>query len=446
MISTSVVEEQVILMSGEVTEEAIQHVSDTESKNETLMISTSTAECFEAPMSSVAMQDGNKLTASETEGRYEAAMITTSMTEECEIVLISAAPQAESQLIVAGDEDAILSPNASEECKVVETTATVDEQFGLAAFNADGKSKGSVIFVGECGAPVLRVATDSEDQHTASNIGDKEEGAVITLSTMEECDSLFTFTVIEESQLAAESAEVKDKSEEIFNTADQIECILSTTSQEKSENSLLVIGRENETRESGVRTDSAASQATVDSEITETSENAVNLMSVDEALCVEISTETAESPSPEAGENDEQAEDVLHEDITSELSCTISEAVIESEAVKNVNYKLNSNVLLESDFSEVRTPLPKTQALSLVSAHEVTVNTNHGEVTIEAELGKKRDLPLLHVEELYDSDDKTSLVKTDDTGIEVAFQKSNATFNSGEEFLFFYYFSVCKLS
>ncbi|XP_058693090.1 biorientation of chromosomes in cell division protein 1-like 1 [Poecile atricapillus] len=432
MISTSVVEEQVILMSSEVTEEEIQHISDTESKNETLMISTSTAECFEAPMSSVTMQDENKLTASETEGRYEAAMITTSMTEECEIVLISATPQAESQLIVAGEEGAILSPNASEECRVVETTATVDEQFGLTAFNADGKSKGSVIFVGECGAPVLRVATDSEDQHTASNTADKEEeGAVITLSTMEECDSLFTFTVIEESQLAAESTEVKGKSEEIFNTANQIECILSATAPEKSRNSLL-IGRENETHESGVRTESAASQATVtDSEITETDENAVNLMSVDEAVCVEISTETAESPSPEAGEDDEQVEDVLHEDVTSELSSTISEAVGESEAVKNVNYKLNSNMLLESDFSETRTPLPKTQAPSLVSANEVAVNTNHGDVTIEAELGEKRDLTLLHVEKLHDSDDKTNLIKTDDTGIEVTFQKSNATFNSG---------------
>ncbi|XP_068044797.1 biorientation of chromosomes in cell division protein 1-like 1 isoform X2 [Anomalospiza imberbis] len=431
MISTSVVEEQVILMSSEVTEEVIQHISDTESKNEALVISTSTAECFEAPMSSVAVQDENNLTASETEGRCEAAMITTSMTEECEIVLISAAPQAESQLIVAGDEGAILSPNASEECRVVETTETVDEQFGLTAFNADGKSKGSVIFVGECGAPVLRVATDSEDQHTASNIEDKEEGAVITLSTMEECDSLFTFTVIEESQLATESTEVKDKSEEIFNTANQIECILSTTGPEKSGNSLLVIGRENETHESGVRTESVASQATVDGEITETDENAVNLMSVDEALCVEISTETAESPSPEAGEDNEQAEDVLCENVTSELSSTISEAAKESEAVRNVNYKLNSNVLLESDLSEIRTPLPKTQALSLVSANEVTVNTNHGEVTIEAELGEKRDLTSLHVEKLYDSDDKTNLVETGDTGIEVTFQKSNATFNSG---------------
>lgn len=431
MISTSVVEEQVILMSSEVTEEVIQHISDTESKNETLMISTSSAECFEAPMSSVAVQDENKLTASETEGRYEAAMITTSMTEECEIVLISAAPQAESQLIVAGDEGAILSPHASEECRVVETTATVDEQFGLTAFNADGKNKGSVIFVGECGAPVLRVATDSEDQHTASNIEDKGEGAVITLSTMEECDSLFTFTVIEESQLPAESTEVKDKSEEIFNTANQIECILSTTGPEKSGDSLLVIGRENETRESGVRTESAASQATVDSEITETDENAVNLMSVDEALCVEISTETAESPSPEAGEDDEQADDVLHEDVTSELPSTLSEAAKECEAVKNVNCKLNSNVLLESDLPDIRTSLPKTQALSLVSANEVTVNTNHGEVTIEAELGKKSDLTSLHVEKLYDSDDKTSFVKAGDTGVEVTFQKSNATFNSG---------------
>ncbi|XP_057879972.1 biorientation of chromosomes in cell division protein 1-like 1 isoform X1 [Melospiza georgiana] len=431
MISTSVVEEQVILMSSEVTEEVIQHISDTESKNETLMISTSSAECFEAPMSSVAVQDENKLTASETEGRYEAAMITTSMTEECEIVLISAAPQAESQLIVAGDEGAVLSPNASEECRVVETTATVDEQFGLTAFNADGKNKGSVIIVEECGAPVLRVATDSEDQHTASNVEDKEEGAVITLSTMEECDSLFTFTVIEENQLPAESTEVKDKSEEIFDTANQIECMLSTTGPEKSENSLLIIGRKNETHESGVRTESAASQATADSEITEADENAVNLMSVDEALCVEISTETAESPSPEAGGDDEQAEDVLHEDNTSELSSTISEAAKESEAVKNVNYQLNSNVLLESDSPEVRTSLPKTQALSLVSANEVTVNTNHGKVTTEAKLGKKRDLTSLSVEKLCDNDDKTSLVKTGDTGTEVTVQKSNATFNSG---------------
>ncbi|XP_074678246.1 biorientation of chromosomes in cell division protein 1-like 1 isoform X2 [Strix aluco] len=434
MISTSVVEEQVILMSGGVTEEAIQHVSDTESKNETVMISTSTAECFEAPMSSVAVQDENKLTASETEGRYEAAMITTSMTEECEIVLISAAPQAESQLIVAeGDDDAIISPNASEECKIVETTATVDEQFELAAFSGDAKSKGSVIFVGECGAPVLRVATNSEDQHAASSIGDKEEGAVITLSTMEECDSLFTFAVIEESQLPAESTEVKDKSEEIFNTTNQIECILSTTGPEKSSNSLLVIGRENETHESGVRGESAASQTTVDSEITETDENSVNLMSVDEALCVEISTETAVSPSPssEASEDGEQAEDVLHEDVTSELSCMISEAAVESETLRNVNYKLNSNLLLESDFSEIRTPVPRAQALSLVSANEGTVNTNHDEVTIEAELGEKSDFPLLHVEELYSSDDKTNLVKIDDVGIEVALQKSNTNFNSG---------------
>lgn len=450
MISTSVVEEQVILMSGEVTEEAIQHVSDRESKNETVMISTSTAECFEAPISSVAMQDENKLTASETEGRYEAAMITTSMTEECEIVLISAAPQAEGQLIVAeGDEDAVISPNAAEECKIVETTATVDEQFGLAAFNADAKSKGSVIFVGECGAPVLRVATNSEDQHAASSIGDKEEGAVITLSTMEECDSLFTFTVIEESQLAAESTEVKDKSEEIFNTANQIECILSTTGPEKSSNSLLVIDRENETHESGVRGESAVSQTTVDSEITETDENSMNIMSVDEAICVEISTETAVSPSPssEASEEDEQAEEVLHEDVTSELSCVISEAAVESETLRNVNYKFNSNLLLESDFSEIRTPLPRAQALSLVSASEVTVNTNHGEVTIEAELGEKSDFPALHVEELYGSDDKTNLVKMDDIGIEVTFQKSNATFNSGEDFFFsFFNYSVYELS
>ncbi|XP_068799453.1 biorientation of chromosomes in cell division protein 1-like 1 isoform X3 [Struthio camelus] len=435
MISTSVVEEQVILMSDEVTEEAVQHISHTESKNETVMISTSTAECFEAPMSSVGVQDENKLTASETEGRYEAAMITTSVTEECEIVLISAAPQAEGQLIVAeGDEDAIISPNASEDCKIVETSATVEEQFELAAFNADAKSKGSVIFVGDCGTPVLRVATNSEDQHTASSIGDKEEGAVITLSTMEECDSLFTFAVIEESQLAAESTEVKDKSEQIFNTANQIECILSTTSPEKSNNSLLVIGRENETSDNIVKGESLASQTTAENEITETDENSVNLLSVAEALCVEISTETAvsASPSTEANEDDEEAEDdVSHEDVASGLSCVISEAAMENETLRNINYKFNSNLLLESDFSEIRTPLPRAQALSLVSPNAVTVNTNHGEVTIEAELGGKSDFSVLHVEELYESDDKTNLVKIDDIGIEVTFQKNSTTFNSG---------------
>ncbi|XP_010148649.1 PREDICTED: biorientation of chromosomes in cell division protein 1-like 1, partial [Eurypyga helias] len=431
MISTSVVEEQVILTSGEATEEAVQHGSDAESKNETVMISTSTAECFEAPVSSGAMQDENKLTASETEGRYEAAMITTSMTEECEIVLISAAPQAERQLLVAdGEEDAVISPNASEECKIVETTAAVDEQFELAAFDADAKSKGSVIFVGECGAPVLRVATDSEDQHTASSVGDKEEGAVIALSTVEECDSLFTFTVIEESQLAAESTEIVDKSEDTDN---QIECILSTAGPEKSESSLLVIGRENKNKESGMSGESAVSQTTIGSEIAETDENSVNLMSVDETLCVEISTETAVSPSPssEASEDDEQAEDVLRDDITSELSCMISEAAVESETLRNVNNKCNPNLLLESDFSEIRTPLPRVQALSLVSTNEVTINTNHGEMTSEAELGEKGDFPVLHVEELYSSDDKTNSVKIDDTGIEVTVKKSNATFNSG---------------
>ncbi|XP_008934182.1 PREDICTED: biorientation of chromosomes in cell division protein 1-like 1, partial [Merops nubicus] len=436
MISTSVTEEQVILMSSGVTEEAIERVSDTESKSETVMISTSTAECFEAPVSSVAMQDETKLTASETEGRYEAAMITTSMTEECEIVLISAAPQAESQLIVAeGGEDAIISPNASEECKIVEATATVDEQYGLAAFDADAKSKGSVIFVGECGAPMLRVATNSQDEHAASSIEDKEEGAVIALSTMEECDSLFTFTVIEESQVAAESTEVKEKSGEIFNTANQIECILSTTGPEKNCNSLLAIGRENETHthENGMRGESATSQTTVDNEITETDENSVNLMSVDEALCVEISTESAVSPSlsSEASEDDTQAEDVLHEDVRSELSCMISETAVESENLRNGNHKFNSDLLLESDFSETRTHLPSAQAPSLVSSNEGTVNTKHDEVTVEAELGGKSGSPLLHVEELYGSDNKTNLVKIDDTGIEVTFQKSKTNLNSG---------------
>ncbi|XP_065591843.1 biorientation of chromosomes in cell division protein 1-like 1 isoform X2 [Cyrtonyx montezumae] len=428
MISTSVVEEQIILMSGEVTEETV-HISETESKNETVMISTSTAECFEAPMSSVAVQDENKLTASETEGRYEAAVITTSMTEECEIVLISAEPQAEDQLLVAEEDEEDISPNASEECKVVETTATVDEQFGLAAFNADARSKGSVIFVGECGGPVLRVATNSDDQDAASSIGDKE-GAVIALSTMEECDSLFTFTVIEETQLDAESSEVKDKREEVFNTTNQIECILSTADPEKSSNSLLVIGQENKTHESVVREPSTASQMTVDSEITETDENSVNLMSVDEALCVEVSTETAvsASPSSEVNEDDEQAEDVLHEDVASELSYIISEASVESETLRDIN--CNSNVLLESDFSEVRTSLPRERTPSLVCTSELTVNS-HKEETIEAELGEKIDCPALHVEELYDSDDKMNLVKIDDTGVEVTCQKSNTSFNSG---------------
>ncbi|XP_031444249.1 biorientation of chromosomes in cell division protein 1-like 1 isoform X2 [Phasianus colchicus] len=429
MISTSVVEEQIILMSGEVAEETVQHISETESKNETVMISTSTAECFEAPMSSVAVQDENKLTASETEGRYEAAVITTSMTEECEIVLISAAPQAEDQLLVAERDEEDISPNASEECKIVETTATVDEQFGLAAFNTDARGKGSVIFVGECGGPMLRVATNSEDQDAASSIGDKE-GAVIALSTMEECDSLFTFTVIEESQLDAESSEVKDKSEEVFNTANQIECILSTAGPEKNGNSLLVIGQENETHESVVRGASTASQMTVDSEIPEADENSVNLMSVDEALCVEISTETAVSPNPssEVNEDDEQAEDVLHEDVASELSCIISEASVEGETLRDIT--CNSNVLLESDFSEIRTPLPGERSPSLVSANELTVN-NHSEETVETELGEKSDCPVFSVEELYGSDDKTNLVKVDDSGTEVSFQKTNTTFNSG---------------
>ncbi|XP_072190699.1 biorientation of chromosomes in cell division protein 1-like 1 [Excalfactoria chinensis] len=438
MISTSVVEEQVILMSGEVTEEmsgevteeTVQHISETESKNETVMISTSTAECFETPMSSVAVQDENKLTASETEGRYEAAVITTSMTEECEIVLISTAPQAEGQLLVAEGDEEDISPNASEECKIVETTASVDEQFGLAAFNTDARGKGSVIFVGECGGPVLRVATNSEDQDDASSIGDKEEGAVIALSTMEECDSLFTFTVIEESQLDAESSEVKDKNEEVFNTANQIECVLSTAGPEKSSSSLLVVDQESESHESVVREASEASQMTVDSEITDTDENSVNIMNVDEALCVEISTESALSPSPssEVNEDDDQAERVLHEDVTSELSCIISEASIESETLRGINY--NSNVLLENEFSEIRTPLPAEQTPSLVSASELTVN-NHSEETIEAELGEESDCPVLHVEELCGSDGKMNSVKTDDTGIEVTFQKNNKTFNSG---------------
>ncbi|XP_010226065.1 PREDICTED: biorientation of chromosomes in cell division protein 1-like 1 [Tinamus guttatus] len=434
MISTSVVEEQVILMSGEVTEEAVQLVSDTESKNETVMISTSTAECFEAPMSSVGVQDENKLTASETERRYEAAMITTSMTEECEIVLISAAPQAERELVVAGgDDEALLSANASEEHKVVETNKTADEQSELAAFNTDGKSKR--IFVGECGAPVLGDPTNSEDQHTASSVGEREEGAVIALSTMEECDSLFTFAVIEESQLAAESTEVKEKSEETFNTANQIECILSTAGPEKSKNSLFVIGRENETSESIVGGVSLTSQTTVDSEITETNENSVNLLSVDEALCVEVSTETAASPSPstEANEDDEEAEaHVSHEDVASELPCVISEAATENEAVRNTDYEFNSNLLLESDFSEIRTPQPRAQAVSLVSANATaTVNTSHSEVTLEAELREKSDTPVLGGEELYENDGKMNLVKIDDVGIEVTFQKSKTTSNSG---------------
>uniref|UniRef100_A0A8C2U4K0 Biorientation of chromosomes in cell division 1 like 1 n=2 Tax=Coturnix japonica TaxID=93934 RepID=A0A8C2U4K0_COTJA len=430
MISTSVVEEQVILMSGEVTEETIQHISETESKNETVMISTSTAECFETPMPSAAVQDENKLTTSETEGRYEAAVITTSMTEECEIVLISAAPQAEGQLLVAEGDEEDISPNASEECKIVETTASVDEQFELAAFNTDARGEGSVIFVGECGGPVLRVATNSEEQDDASSIGDKEEGAVIALSTMEECDSLFTFTVIEESQLDAESSEVKDKNEEVFNTANQIECILSTAGPEKSSNSLLVIDQENETHESVVRGASEASQMTVDSEITEADENSVNIMNVDEALCVEISTESALSPSPssEVNEDDEQAEGVLHEDVTSELSCIISEASVESETLRGIN--CNSNVLLENEFSEIRTPPPGEQTPSLVSASELTVN-NHSEETIEAELEEESDCPVLHVEELRGSDGKMNSVKIDDTGIEVTFQKNSNTLNSG---------------
>ncbi|XP_053886066.1 biorientation of chromosomes in cell division protein 1-like 1 isoform X2 [Malaclemys terrapin pileata] len=452
MISTSIMEEQVILVSSEATEDRIQHVAaGTEAKSDTAMISTS-MEYFEAPVPSAAAQDEDQLTASGTEGRLEAAMITRSGTEECEIVLISAATQAESQLIAAEteekDESSMITPDAAEECKVVETSAARDEQHELTALNTEGKSGGSMIIVRkvvECGTPMLRVASSNEDQHIASSIEDKEEGAVITLSTMEECDSLFTFSVIEENQLVAANTEVKDENV-IFNSTKEIECILSSTGPEKSDSSLPVGGREGdecicrgekEIHEDAVMGESVVAKITSDTEVAETAETTVNLISVDEALCMEISTESTVivSPSAEMGASGERAEEYIpYVEFTSE-PCIPSEEAKRNDNFKNIDYNVNSSCLLENDFSEARTSPPRAQTLPLVSEHEskLAVNTNQGEITVEAKLGEKSDFPVSHMDKQFENDGKKNTVEVDDNlGIEVSFQQ-NTSFNSGKK-------------
>ncbi|XP_050803182.1 biorientation of chromosomes in cell division protein 1-like 1 isoform X3 [Gopherus flavomarginatus] len=447
MISTSIMEEQVILVSSEATENRIQHVAaGTEEKNDTAMISTS-MEYFEAPMPSAATQDEDQLTASGTEGRLEAAMITRSGTEECEIVLISAATQAESQLIAAEieekDESSVITPNAAEECEVVETSAVRDEQREITALNTEGKSGGSMIIVRkvvECGAPTLRVASSSEDQHIASSIEDKEEGAMITLSTMEECNSLFTFSVIEGSQLVAANTEVKDENV-IFNSTKEIECILSSTGPEKSDSSLpvgdeCIYRGEKEIHEDAMMGESVVAKITSDTEVAETPETTVNLISVDEALCMEISTESTVivSPSTEMGASGERAEEYIpYVEVTSE-SCIPSEEAKRNDHFKNIDDNINSSLLLESDFSEARTSPPMAQTLPLLSEHEskLTVNTNQGEITVEAKLGEKSDFPH-HMDKQFENDGKRNTVEVDDNlGIKVSIQQ-NTSFNSGKK-------------
>ncbi|KAG6935025.1 biorientation of chromosomes in cell division 1 like 1, partial [Chelydra serpentina] len=452
MISTSIMEEQVILMSSETTEDRIQHVAaGTEAKSDTTMISTS-MDYFEAPMPSAATQDENQLSASGTEERLEeAATITRSGTEECEIVLISAASQAESQLIAAEteekDEGSMISPNAAEECKVVETSAVRDEPCELTALNTEGKSGGCMIFVRKavgCGAPMLRVASSNEDQHIASSIEDKEEGAVITLSTMEECDSLFTFSVIEDSQLIAANTEVKNENDVIFNSTKEIECILSSTGPEKSDSSLPVGGREGdeciyrgekEIHEDAVMGESIVAKITADAEVAETAETTVNLINVDEARCMEISTESTVivGPSTEMGASGERAKEYIpYVEVTSE-PCIPSEEAKRNDNFKNIDYNVNGS-LFESDFSEARTSPPRAQTLPLVSEHEskLTVNTNQGEITAEAKLGEKSDFPVSHMDKQFENDGKRNTVEVDNLGIEVSFQQ-NKSFNSGKK-------------
>ncbi|XP_019408116.1 PREDICTED: biorientation of chromosomes in cell division protein 1-like 1, partial [Crocodylus porosus] len=447
MISTSIVEEQVILISSEVTEDRVEHVaSGGEAKNETVMIPTSSAECFKSHGSSVVTQDEDQFTASEAEERYETAMITTSMTEECEIVLISTATQPKNPLIVARaekkHETTIISPNAPEESKIVETSTTTDEQFELATLDPGEKIEGSVIFVGnveECGAPMIAVASNNEDSNTASCVENAKENAVITLSSVEECDSLFTFAVIEESQLDAASTEIKDKNDATFKSTSQIDYILSSTDLDKSDGSLPLASEEDESvhsekkekHDNPVMGESTTAKSTVVTEVLGTAENTVQLLSIGKTLCVEI-TETAAcvSPSAEVSTDSERTEDDLpYVDVTSELSCMSSEA-----AVDNVDYKVNTNLLSEGDFSEIRTPPYREQTLSLLSefGSTLTVNTSHGELSLEAKLRRKNDLPL-YVDEQFVSGDKRNSVKVDDDlGFEVSFKK-NTTFNSGNK-------------
>ncbi|KYO45774.1 biorientation of chromosomes in cell division protein 1-like 1 [Alligator mississippiensis] len=448
MISTSIVEEQVILISSEVTEDRVEHVaSGGEAKNETVMIPTSSAECFKSHVSSAVAQDEDQFTASGAEERYETAMITTSMTEECEIVLISTARQPKNPLIVTRAEQkhetTIISPNAPEESKIVETSTTTDEQFELATLDPGEKSEGSVIFVGnveECGAPMIAVASNNEDSNTASCAENTEENAVITLSAVEECDSLFTFAVIEESQLDAASTEIKDKNDVTFKSTAQIDYILSSTDSDKSDGSLplasegedeSVHSEKKENHDTPVMGESTTSKSTVVTEVLGTAENTVKLLSIGKTLCVEITETTAcVSPSAEVSTDSERTEDDLpYVDVTSELSCMSSEA-----AVGNVDYKVNTNLLSESDFSEIRTPPYREQTLSLLSefGSTLTVNTSHDELSLAAKLGRKNDLPL-YVDEQFVSGDKRNAVKVnDDLGFEVSLKK-NTTFNSGNK-------------
>ncbi|XP_025048331.1 biorientation of chromosomes in cell division protein 1-like 1 [Alligator sinensis] len=447
MISTSIVEEQVILISSEVTEDRVEHVaSGGEAKNETVMIPTSSAECFKSHVSSAVSQDEDRFTASGAEERYETAMITTSMTEECEIVLISTATQPKNPLNVARAEQkhetTIISPNAPEESKIVETSTT-DEQFELATLDPGEKSEGSMIFVGnveECGAPMIAVASNNEDSNTASCVENTEENAVITLSAVEECDSLFTFAVIEESQLDAASTEIKDKNDVTFKSTGQIDYILSSTDSDKSDGSLplasegedeSVYSEKKENHDSPVMGESTT-KSTVVTEVLGTAENTVKLLSIGKTLCVEITETTAcVSPSAEVSTDSERTEDDLpYVDVTSELSCMSSEA-----AVDNVDYKVNTNLLSESDFSEIRTPPYREQTdISLLSefGSTLTVNTGHDELSLAAKLGRKNDLPL-RVDEQFVSGDKRNAVKVnDDLGFEVSLKK-NTTFNSGNK-------------
>uniref|UniRef100_A0A8C8S0Q4 Biorientation of chromosomes in cell division 1 like 1 n=1 Tax=Pelusios castaneus TaxID=367368 RepID=A0A8C8S0Q4_9SAUR len=449
MISTSIMEEQVILMSNEASEDRIQDVaSGTEAKNDTAMISTS-MEYFETPMPTAATQDG-QLTATGTEGRQEAAMITSHVKEECEIVLISAATQAESQLIAAEiekDEGSMISPNAAEECKIVETNAAREKQCVLAALNTEGKSGGSMILVRkviECGSPMLRVANGNEDQHIASNIENKEEGSVITLSTMEECDSLFTFAVIEESQLVAANTEVKDENV-IFNSTKENECILTSADPEKSDSSLHVGGREDESMYRGEKEinedaevgESIIAKTTENNEAAGTVETTVNLMNVGEALCMEISTDSPAivSPSTEMCTGDEKAEEYIQYVEVASEPCIPSEEAKRDDDFKNKDCNVNTSLLFENDFSETRTPPARTQTLSLAPECEnkLTVNTNQDEITVETKQGEKSDFPLSHVDKQFDNSGKRNTIEVnDDLGIEVSYQQKTI-FSSGNK-------------
>ncbi|XP_075786836.1 biorientation of chromosomes in cell division protein 1-like 1 isoform X2 [Pelodiscus sinensis] len=452
MISTSIMEEQVILMSSEATEDRIPHLAaGAKAKSDASMISTS-MEYFEAPMPSAATQDEDQLTASETEGRLDAAIITRSGTKECDIVLISAATQAESSFIAVEteekDEGSMSSPNVAEEPKVIDTSATTDERCELTAINPKGKNSGSMIFVRdvvECGAPVLKVASSNEDQHVASSIENKEEGTVIALSTMEDCDSLFTFAVIEESQLIATNTDVKDENDVLVNSSKEIECILSSTCAEKSDSSLPRGGREGdnsmdggerEIHENVVMGKSVVAKITADADVSETAETTVNLMSVNEALCMEISTGSTVivSPSTEMAAGSERADEYIPLVDATSKPCIPSEEAMRNHNFENIDYNVNSS-LLESDFSEIRTPLPRAQTLSLISEHvsKLTVNTNQGEITVDAKLGEKSDFPVSHMDKQFENDgERNSTELGDDLGIKVSFQQ-NTSFHSDKK-------------